>query len=112
MNLMVLKALLKRLGDFDVETAPDGKAAYERLEKKDQPRFDGVLTDMWMPEMDGAGLASVIREHPDLFSMPVYVVTADVELQKDYAEKGFDDILLKPVTIDLLKSKCSNILKG
>lgn len=112
MNLMVLKALLKRLGDFDVETAPDGKAAYERLEKKDQPRFDGVLTDMWMPEMDGAGLASVIREHPDLFSMPVYVVTADVELQKDYAEKGFDDIILKPVTIDLLKSKCSNILKG
>ena len=44
--------------------------------------------------------------------MPVYVVTADVELQKDYAAKGFDDILLKPVTIDLLKSKCGSLLKG
>lgn len=109
MNLMVLKALLKRLGHFEVETALDGKEAYERLQKKDLPRFDAVLTDMWMPEMDGAGLASVIREHPELFSMPIYVVTADVELQKDYAEKGFDDILLKPVTIDLLKSKCSQL---
>ena len=109
MNLMVLKALLKRLGFFDIETAPDGKAAFERLKQKDKQSFDAILTDMWMPEMDGAGLASAVREHPALFSMPVYVVTADVELQKDYAEKGFDDILLKPVTLDLLKAKCRNL---
>ena len=104
MNLTVLKALLKRLGDFDVETAMDGKAALERLQQTDLPEFDAVLTDMWMPEMDGEGLAMAIRSDKRLEHLPVYVITADVELKNTYAEKKFDDILLKPVTIDDLRS--------
>ena len=34
--------------------------------------------------------------------MPVHVITADVELENTYAEKGFDSIILKPVTIGAL----------
>lgn len=30
---------------------------------------------------------------------PVHVITADVELEENYAEKGFDSIVLKSVTI-------------
>ena len=37
-----------------------------------------------------------------LAHLPVHVITADVELQGNYAEKGFDSIILKPVTVGTL----------
>ena len=104
LNLMVLKALMKKVGPFEIETAMDGREALERLQRTDAPAFDAVLTDMWMPELDGEGLAKAIRADPRLAALPVHVVTADVELQETYAAKGFDRIVLKPVTVDALRS--------
>ena len=102
MNLAVLKALVKRIGGFETETAADGREALQRLQKADAPAFDAVLTDMWMPELDGEGLAKAIHADERLAYLPVHVITADVELQDNYAEKGFDSIILKPVTVDAL----------
>ena len=102
MNLAVLKALVKRIGGFEVETAADGREALARLKNPDAPKIDAVLTDMWMPELDGEGLAKAIRADAALAHTPVHVITADVELQETYAEKGFDSIILKPVTVGTL----------
>ena len=102
MNLTVLKAMIKRIGGFDTETAMDGREALARLQDASLPKIDAVLTDMWMPELDGEGLAKAIRADPKLAKMPVHVITADVELQENYSEKGFDDIILKPVTVNTL----------
>ena len=102
MNLAVLKALVKRVGGFEVETAMDGREALARLKNPDAPKIDAVLTDMWMPELDGEGLAKAIRADATLAHMPIHVITADVELQETYAEKGFDSIILKPVTVGTL----------
>jgi len=41
------------LAGYGVDTAPNGIAA---LEKIDSRRYDLILTDLHMPEMDGAGL--------------------------------------------------------
>ena len=98
MNLMVLKALLKNMGDFEVALAADGQEALSVLEAPGAKAFDLVLTDMWMPNMDGAGLIRAIRANPALASLRVVAVTADVESQTTYADMGFNDILLKPVT--------------
>ena len=102
MNLVVLNALVKRIGAFDIETAMDGREALARLQDASAPKIDAVLTDMWMPEMDGEGLAKAIRADASLAKLPVHVITADVELQENYAEKGFDGIILKPVTVNTL----------
>ena len=99
MNLTVLKVMIKRVGGFETETAADGKEALARLQNPDAPKIDAVLTDMWMPELDGEGLAKAIRADAVLAKLPVHVITADVELQATYAEKGFDSIILKPVTV-------------
>ena len=77
---------------MDILTAPDA------------PTFDLVLTDMWMPEMDGVGLVQAIRANKKPASIPVYVVTADVEMLKQFKETGFTGILLKPITVDKLKN--------
>ena len=102
MNLMVLKALLKNMGEFEIVMASDGQEALKALEAPDAKPFDLVLTDMWMPNLDGEGLVKAIRANPAISSMRVVAVTADVESQGTFAAMGFDDLLLKPVTVDKL----------
>jgi two-component system NtrC family sensor kinase len=41
------------LDGYDVDTAPNGIAALEKIEGR---RYDLILTDLHMPELDGAGL--------------------------------------------------------
>ena len=101
-NLVVLKTMLKKLGDFDVVMAKDGKEALELLTSAEKP-FDLVLTDMWMPVMDGEGLVRAVRAEGKLAALPVHVVTADTEMPGKYRELGFDGILLKPVTVEKLR---------
>lgn len=98
MNLVLLKTLLKKTGDFDISMAADGCEALKMLKEAGDARFDLVLTDMWMPNMDGEGLVKAIRAEPSLASLRVVAVTADVEIKGKFAGMGFDDILLKPIT--------------
>jgi CheY-like chemotaxis protein len=102
LNAMVLKALLKNMGDFDIAVAMDGQEALAAMTAPDSAPFDLVLTDMWMPNLDGEGLVRAIRKDPALASTRVIVVTADVEMRTKAVEMGFDDILLKPVTTERL----------
>jgi signal transduction histidine kinase/CheY-like chemotaxis protein len=101
LNLSVLKALLKKVGVYDVETAVDGQDAWKKIQASERP-FDCILTDIWMPEMNGRELVAKIRADERLAELPVYAVTADVEEQKNFAERGFTGVLLKPLTIDTL----------
>ena len=97
-NAMVLKALIKNMGKFEIAVAMDGQEALTAMTAPDSSPFDLVLTDMWMPNLDGEGLVRAIRANPALAPTRVIVVTADVEMRTNAVEMGFDDILLKPVT--------------
>ena len=98
-NLKVEKAQLMRAGVTDIETADSGADALAALRRRP---FDLVLTDLWMPGMDGYALCAAIRADAALARMRIYAVTADVEARKTAVERGFDGILLKPVTRDVL----------
>jgi len=91
----VLGAMLAREG-YEVEEAPDGAAALERLAARPP---DVLLTDIRMPRLDGLELMRRCRErHPEL---PVVLVTAygtigdAVEAIRagafDYITKPFDE---------------------
>ena len=108
MNLMVLAAHLKHMGDYDIALAADGREALGILTAPSAEPFDLVLTDMWMPNLDGEGLLKAIRENPKLAGLRVVIVTADVEMQNKAVESGFDAILFKPVTFD----KLAKLLSG
>ena len=98
-NLLVEKALLARAGITDVETASSAPKALEALRRRP---FDLVLTDLWMPKMDGYALCREIRADPALAKLRVHAVTADVEARKLALSRGFDGLLLKPITADTL----------
>ena len=103
MNIMVLKNMLSRLAKFEITTAQNGKEALEILTAPDAPKFDMLLTDMWMPEMDGEALVKEVRNNPKIADLKVFVLTADVEMRHTYAGLGFTGLVLKPVTFENLK---------
>lgn len=100
-NIRVLQAMLRRLGVTNIVTAGNGAEALDALVK--DASFNLVLTDMWMPVLDGEGLIREIRNKEQWKDLAVYVVTADVEAQKTYRESGFSGILLKPITLEKLR---------
>ena len=99
-NLIALRSMLGRLGYTKIVTASNGREALEKLAA--DPQISLVLTDVWMPEVNGLQLAREIKTNPRYKHVKVYAVTADTGIRNDYAETGFLDVLLKPVTLDVL----------
>ena len=64
--------------------------------------FDLVLSDLWMPEMDGCALVHAIRADEKLKRLPVYLVTADIVARNQAGVDDFTGIFLKPITLDRL----------
>lgn len=54
----------------------NGKVAYDEL-KDETKDFDLVLLDLYMPEMDGFELLSLMQEDDRLRAIPVVVMTAN-----------------------------------
>ncbi len=100
MNLKVLSAMLRKL-NIDSVSAESGSRALEILEK--DRNFEFLLTDLWMPGMNGEQLTDAVRATPGLRDMKVVAVTADTEAGTDFSATKFDDILSKPVTLDSLR---------
>src|SRR5688572_718576 len=81
----------------EVETAPDGQAAWELLEARD---FDVLLCDINMPRLDGMGLLRRIREKAQ--NPPeVIMLTGQgtVETAIEAMKLGSYDYLTKPYRI-------------
>lgn len=97
MNLKVLQAMLRKL-NIESVCAESGEKALEIL-RADQD-FNFILTDLWMPGMDGEQLADAIRSFDRKFI--VIAVTADTEAKNSFAAEKFDEILPKPVTLEAL----------
>jgi DNA-binding response OmpR family regulator len=82
-----------------VEVARNGHSA---IEKAKATRFDLVLTDLKLPEMDGLEVLSAIKETDP--ETPVIVMTAygTIETAVDAMKKGAFDFLTKPFDPDHL----------
>ncbi len=100
MNLKVLSAMLKKLG-FRPFAASGGVEALALLAKQE---FGAVLTDMWMPGMNGDELAAAIRAIPVHKDMLIFAITADTEAERNFDVSAFSGILNKPVVIGKLRS--------
>jgi two-component system chemotaxis sensor kinase CheA len=66
------KRILESAG-FEVVTAVDGADGFRKLETR---AFDGVVSDVEMPNMDGLTLAARIRALPKYNEMPIVLVTS------------------------------------
>ena len=105
----ILLLVLKAAG-YEVKSAANGKEAFE-LAKKILP--DLILTDLMMPEMDGAALVQALRESPSLNNIPVMVLTVSTDLDKEYQllDLGADDYCEKTVQRKVLLKRIENLLR-
>jgi signal transduction histidine kinase/CheY-like chemotaxis protein/HPt (histidine-containing phosphotransfer) domain-containing protein len=105
-NQQVVKHLLKMLG-FDVDIVSNGLEAVKAME---QVRYDLVLMDCQMPEMDGYEATAIIRDAQSRVldhRTPIIAVTAHaMEADKEKCLKaGMDDYLPKPIRLGDLRKK-------
>ena len=100
-NRKVLGIHLRNLEVKDVRFAENGVAALAAM-KDWKP--DVVLSDMWMPEMDGAQLVAEMKKDPTLASIPVMAITADIDVASTYDMSGFAKVIAKPVTGEKLRN--------
>ena len=111
-NLMVAKKLLRDT-KVQTETACSGT---ECLQKTLQNRYDVILMDHLMPEMDGIMCLHEIRRQAGGLNpeTPVVVLTANAgaENQRLYRREGFDGYLTKPVTGGQLETELLKHLPG
>ncbi|MBM3785009.1 MAG: response regulator [Acidobacteria bacterium] len=108
-NQRVLGKLLQRLG-HRITIASNGREAVERFA---EDRFDLVLMDCQMPEMDGFMATKAIRAKESRYGVrtPVVALTA-YALRGDRErclQAGMDDYLTKPVNFAELEAKLAAI---
>lgn len=99
----VIGHFLRKLGQ-DVTLSSGG---YDALQKISATRFDLVLMDIQMPDIDGYEVTSRIRSlHPDHSRVPVIALTANAMTgdSKKAFDAGMDDYITKPIHIDALKA--------
>jgi DNA-binding response OmpR family regulator len=100
-NRIKISFAVKKLG-HTAEVAEDGRQALAMLREH---RFDLVLLDIIMPELDGYQVLEHMKADSRLRDIPVIVISAEQELDSvvkgielgaaDYLPKTFDPILLK-----------------
>ena len=105
MNLTVVKGLLKKTG-IKIDTASGGEASIVMAREN---KYDIILMDQRMPEMDGTTAMNRIKEDPDSLNAgtPFICLTADAisGARERYISEGFDDYLTKPIVSSDLREK-------
>ncbi len=94
-NQQVATEILK-MADVAVTVADNGKEAVEALGRS---RFDAVLMDIQMPEMDGYEATRKIRGKPRFRDLPIIAMTAHAmkgDRERCLAE-GMNDYVKKPI---------------
>ena len=100
-SLVELCAAAFRLDGLEVETAPGGEQALQRVE---QGSFDLVVSDLMMPgKLDGLGLLRALKAR--FPSLEVVMMTASPTLRTAIAalKDGASDYIIKPFETDHLR---------
>ena len=102
-SLTALAASIRALGHV-CRTASDGEAAWQLVERN---RFDVVISDWWMPNLDGPGLCARIRASEDLPYMYFVLITGDERpgALRQAMLAGADDFHRKPIDFEELEAR-------
>jgi len=105
----IVRGLLKEMACNNVAEAEDGAAALSMLRAQ---RFDFVVSDINMPNMDGFELLEAIKADAALRHLPVLMVTAEARKEDIVraAQNGAAGYIVKPFSKATLEEKVQRIL--
>jgi two-component system chemotaxis response regulator CheY len=104
----IVRGLLKEMGCQDADEAEDGVVALNMLRRQ---KFDFVISDINMPNMNGFELLKAIKSDEALKALPVLMVTAEARKEDIVlaAQSGAAGYIVKPFTKATLEEKVLKI---
>ncbi|MEA1911171.1 MAG: ATP-binding protein, partial [Spirochaetota bacterium] len=108
-NRLLIEAMLSSIY-IESDFAEDGIEVLEKLKNK---KYDILLLDIQMPNMDGIETIKQIRQNKDYDDLYVFAVTANAmrgDAQK-YIEMGCNDYISKPIQKDIFLKKIEHQLQ-
>jgi adenylate cyclase len=109
-NRYTLQLLLESDGHERIANASGGNEAISLLSKE---KFNLVLLDLMMPDLNGDEVLKVIKGNPDTRDIPVVMISADTDTEKvsKCIELGADDYLSKPFNATILRARIGAALR-
>ncbi|MBA4256678.1 MAG: chemotaxis protein CheY [Polaromonas sp.] len=106
----IVRGLLKEIGYVDADEAEDGVAALHKLRNG---RFNFVVSDINMPNMNGFQLLKEIKSDEKLKHLPVLMVTAEARKEDIVlaAQSGAAGYIVKPFTKATLEDKLTHVIQ-
>ena len=106
----IVRGLLKEMGCNNAEEAEDGAVALAALKAQ---RFDFVVCDINMPNMNGFDFLKAVRADDALKHIPVLMVTAEARKEDIVlaAQTGASGYIVKPFTKATLEEKVQKIIQ-
>ena len=102
----LLQLTLEREG-FKTASETNGRRAYERIL---QEKYDLVLLDVMLPDMDGMEICKRVREVSDV---PIIMLTARDEIRDkvEGLDLGADDYMTKPFAAEELLARIRRVIR-
>ena len=106
----IVRGLLKEMGCNNADEAEDGQVALAMLKNN---RFDFVVSDINMPNMNGFQLLQAVKADDALKHIPVLMVTAEARKEDIVlaAQSGAAGYIVKPFTKATLEEKVQKIMQ-
>jgi two-component system chemotaxis response regulator CheY len=106
----IVRGLLKEIGYNNAEEAEDGAVALNMLKNG---KYDFVVSDINMPNMNGFELLAAIKKDEGLKHLPVLMVTAEARKEDIVraAQDGAAGYIVKPFTKATLEEKVQKIMQ-
>ncbi|MDR0926264.1 MAG: response regulator [Ignavibacteria bacterium] len=98
-----------KLAGYEVTPAVDGMDALEQLPKN---KFDMLITDLNMPNVDGIRLIKTIREDPEYKNLPIIILSslsAEEDIESGLSA-GANSYLIKPFNAKRIQYEISKYL--
>jgi len=97
---------------YDLEIV-EAASGFEALKTLPHHKFDAILTDINMPDINGLELVSFLKNHPIYKAIPIMVISTEskAEDRKRAAALGAEEYLAKPFEPPELVDKLRRMLK-
>ena len=108
-NKLMLANMLE--GKYNLVMAENGLKALELFEEQGS-EIDLIMLDMVLPEIDGIGVIKRIRRSKHDANIPIIVMTAAINMEKEIFEVGANQLIAKPFDMpEVILARIENVLQ-
>ena len=108
-NKLMLANMLE--GKYNLVMAENGLEALELFEEQGS-EIDLIMLDMVLPEIDGIGVIKRIRRSKHDANIPIIVMTAAINMEKEIFEVGANQLIAKPFDMpEVVLARIENVLQ-